>query len=199
MEVNSMRLVLRHRRATHWLAASALILSPAQLLRAHESQPLSTSANANAVPRLTIHDVALHPGGLLQGQILNENCRPVPDATVAIQSDGQTIAETRTDSDGVFAVAGLRGGVHQVVTDGGVETCRLWATNTAPPRAAQSLHIFRTPHLLARGQYHAPPLLNSFVQNSKQWATNPFIVGGIVAAAVAIPVAIHNADDKSGS
>jgi hypothetical protein len=44
---------------------------------------------------------------------------------------------------------------------------------------------------VVRGQYGPPPG-NRFVRKAKVWATNPFIVGGVVAAAVAIPVALHD-------
>jgi hypothetical protein len=50
---------------------------------------------------------------------------------------------------------------------------------------------------VVRGQWGPPPG-NEFLQRAKVWATNPFVVGGIIAAAVAIPVAIHNADNDGG-
>ena len=38
------------------------------------------------------------------------------------------------------------------------------------------------------------------MNTAKSWATNPWVVGGVIAAAIAVPVILHNTDDKdSGS
>ena len=64
--------------------------------------------------------------------------QPVAGATVEIQINGQTVASTTTDGTGVFAVRGLRGGVHQIVTPDSIENCRLWSHGTPPTACGSS-------------------------------------------------------------
>jgi hypothetical protein len=140
----------------------------------------------------------LYQGGLLIGQLYDADRRPLPQAEVSILAGDYTVATTRTDASGVFRVAGLRGGVHRIATANAVATYRLWAAGTAPPQAAPVLPLVVDGEL-ARGQWSPPRPVSAFVESTREWRTNPFIVGGLVAAAVAIPVAIHNADDPPGS
>jgi len=145
-----------------------------------------------------MHDVALSQGGLLVGQLLDDKMTPMAGTEVTIQCDGHTMARTKTDQSGVFAVAGLRGGVHQVVASESIENCRLWAPGTAPPSASENLRLVPGQHTVVRGQWGAPA--NPFLHQAKTLATNPWVVGGVVAAAVAVPVIIHNTkDDDNGS
>jgi hypothetical protein len=134
-------------------------------------------------------DIALSPGGLLVGQVLNDSMKPVRGVKVAILADGHTTAVMETDADGMFAVAGLRGGVHQVATETSMETCRLWAAGTAPPGAESHLRFVPGQATLVRGQWGPPE------PTWKTWATNPYVIGGVVATAVAVPVIIFATDD----
>ncbi len=139
-----------------------------------------------------IRDVELKYGGLLIGRLLDANGRPHPDAEVSVLTAGKTLATTRTDAEGVFAVSKLRGGVHEIQTAENVQVCRLWAHDTAPPGVAKSIDVVSGDDVV-RGQYGPPPG-NRMLKKAKVWATNPFIVGGVVAAAVAIPVALSDND-----
>lgn len=57
---------------------------------------------------------------------------------------------------------------------------RLWAANTAPAAARDSaLLVVGDEQVLGQG-------------GMKYWLANPWVVAGIVAVAVAVPVAIHN-------
>jgi hypothetical protein len=142
--------------------------------------------------RPIIRDVELAHGGLLIGRLLDANGRPLSNAEVALVSGETTLAETRSDPEGVFAVSGLRGGVHQIVTPDTAQVCRLWANGTAPPRTASSVDVVAAEDVV-RGQYGPPPG-NRLWKKAKVWATNPFVIGGVVAAAVAIPVALADDD-----
>jgi hypothetical protein len=137
-----------------------------------------------------IRDIELAHGGLLVGRLLDANGRPLDNADVSIQSGGKTLASTQTDADGVFAISNLHGGVHQLMTADHTQLYRLWANGTAPPRAPKSIDVVSGSDVV-RGQYGPPPA-NRMWRNAKVWATNPWIVGGIVAAAVAIPVALSD-------
>jgi hypothetical protein len=144
--------------------------------------------------------VALAQGGLLTGQVLDSTMQPRPGTEIKIQAGQQTTAVTVTDANGVFAVAGLRGGLHQVVTRDSIELCRLWAPGTAPPNAAANLRFVPGQNTVVRGQF--PPYHGShpYLHQAKAWATNPWIVGGVLATAVAVPVILHETnDDDNGS
>jgi hypothetical protein len=154
---------------------------------------LPTSAKENSpAPTAMIRDVELAFGGLLVGRLTDANGQPLAGAPVSVLSDGKPLATMQTDDEGVFAVSKLRGGVHEIATADDVQICRLWAAGTAPPGAPQSVDIV-APGEVIRGQYGPPPG-NRFIKRAKVWATNPFIVGGVVAAAVAIPVALSDDD-----
>jgi hypothetical protein len=142
-----------------------------------------------------VRDVELGYGGLLVGRLLDANGRPLSAVEVSIQSGGKPLAATQTDAEGVFAVSNLRGGVHEIATADNVQVCRFWAPGTAPPRAPKSIDVVSDSNVV-RGQYGPPPG-NRMLQRAKVWATNPFIVGGVVAAAIAIPVALSDNDGPS--
>lgn len=151
------------------------------------------AADAAATQSWRVVDVELRSGGTLLGQVVDAGAQPVAGNDVSILSGSKSVASTRTDEDGRFAVAGLHGGVHQVYAGDTAQVCRLWAPGTAPPKSPSAVQIV-TGRDVVRGQW-GPPAGNQFLKNAKGWMTNPFVVGGIVAAAVAIPVAIHNANN----
>lgn len=183
-----MKVARAMRHALAWIAVAGVCL-PAQFLSANERPHLATASEA---ANLSIRDVALGADGLLTGQLLDEHLRPIADAAVTIQAKEQTIAATRTDANGVFAVAGMHGGVHQITTSETTRVYRLWSPGTAPPLAASTAQVVSGPDVV-RGQWGGGGMMDQM----KVMATNPFIVGGVIAAAVAIPVIIHNTDDNS--
>jgi hypothetical protein len=99
---------------------------------------------------------------------------------------GKEIAVVRTDAGGVFAFRQVRGGVYQLIVDRAAVTCRVWTAQAAPPAAAEQL-VLVAPTATVRGQQ---PFSAVF--------TNPLVIGLIVAAAVVVPIAVHNAH-KDGS
>lgn len=175
-------------RSIAWLAVLGMCLPlPAMAAESHAAEP-STGAAA-----ISVADVELGQGGLLLGQVLDAEAQPLVDSQVTVMAGSQPVATAQTDDNGVFAVTGLRGGMHQLDAGESRQFCRLWSPGTAPPAAESALQMVAGGDTI-RGQWGPPPG-NGFLQNAKVWATNPFVVGGIVAAAVAIPVAIHNSDD----
>ncbi len=189
----------RSSRAYHaltWLAACGFSLpAPAAL----GQMPFSSTptSSASAAGQIVIRDVALSPGGLLIGQVVDTNLRPVAGAEVAIFVADTAVATSRTDASGTFAVTGLRGGTHQVVAPHGTAICRLWAPGTAPPCATNQLAIIEQ-RAIVRGQA-GPRFRDEFFPHAKAIATHPLVVGGLIAAAIAIPAALHNADRAPGS
>jgi hypothetical protein len=164
----------RHIQTVIVLLSLLGMLAPAQLL--------ATAPEINAVK-----DVALHDGGVLVGQVVDPQGAAKAGTPVTISFDGQTIASTNTGSDGYFAVKGLRGGVHQVATTEGQGAYRLWAAGTAPPAAQEGVLVVAG-NDLARGQSTGGP---------KALLANPLVIAGVVATAVAVPVAVVNSRPAS--
>lgn len=133
-------------------------------------------------PAPAVVDVALRDGGLLVGQVVNDQGTPVASVPVSIRSQDRELALAKTGKEGYFAFKGLRGGVYQLVADRGHGVYRVWSPGTAPPAAQEGALLVNSDQVV-RGQSGGG--FRSFI-------TNPLVIAGIVAAAIAIPVAIHN-------
>ena len=140
-----------------------------------------------ARPLTQVADVELGPGGVLIGRVVDSRGLPQAGVAVSIANEHRVMGATQSDDVGVFRLAGLRGGTYRITVKDGVSVSRLWAANTAPPKAGRSLMVVSGGGVLA-GQF--APL--------KVWLADPFIMAGIVAVAVAVPVAIAASRD-SGS
>ena len=135
-------------------------------------------------------DVALRPGGVLVGQVIDQQGAIRVGSTVSIQQGEQEIVRTQTDKNGVFAARGIRGGQYLIVSDDGQSLCRLWTANTAPP-AASDAAVVVTGQEVVRGQWG-----QQYGGGWLNWVrSHPYITAGIVAAAVATPLAIAASDD----
>jgi hypothetical protein len=134
-----------------------------------------------------VRDVALHDGGSLTGQVLDASGTPVAGTAVAVIDQGRAVASTQTGVDGRFAIAGVKAGVYEVATSNGVTVCRLWAPRTAPP-AAQSDALVVHGDTVVRGAVGGGGVIG--------FLSNPWVLGGIVAAAIAIPLILDD-DDAS--
>lgn len=154
------------------------MLIPPPVLHAATGDAPSQQPTAN---RAVTVDVALGAEGLLRGQAVNAQGRPVPLTRVSLRQNDREVATTVADRDGRFLLPGLRGGTYQLVAGQASVTYRLWQAHMAPPSATQAaLVVVDGRQVLAQ----QGPL--------GYWLTNPWVVAGLVAAAVAIPVAIHN-------
>jgi len=159
-----------------------------------QTAPVSVTAPVRAAD-IALKQGALKQGGLLQGQVVNAAGVGVTNALVEL-ANGRQKWQTKTDAQGGFQFAGLRGGTYQFRATGQSQVLRVWTTGTAPPSA--SLGVLVTPSTdIVRGQRVVSQNTNQFFRVAKQRLANPWVVGGIVATAVAIPVAIHNADDDA--
>jgi hypothetical protein len=151
------------------------------------------TAGLAASPTSSNVDVALRPGGVLVGQVVNQQGAARPNATVSVRSGNFEVVRTTTDAEGVFAAKGLRGGQYEILTVDGSRTCRLWAADTAPPAAREAALVISDEHVV-RGQ--APAHVNAWVDWMK---AHPFLTAGTVAVAVATPLAFLDDDDENGS
>jgi len=131
----------------------------------------------------TVLDVALQDG-VFVGQILNAEGAPIRDEVVSVRKDGREVARTQTNETGRYVIHGLSTGVYQVVTSQGGAAYRVWSDNAAPPAAQPgALMIIGQP---VRGQLGGGGLL-----------ANPWVLGGIAAAAIIVPLALDDDDPAS--
>jgi len=146
--------------------------------------PVLHAASADGVPgpRTSADvDVVLHEGGQLHGQLVDMQQKPLAGTSVALRYQDRQIATTVTDPAGRFRFSGVRRGTHQIVAGPTRRICRTWNPNAAPPSARQRVRIVVGDEPV-RGQ--DGPM--------GYWLGNPWVIAGLVAVAVAVPVAIHN-------
>jgi hypothetical protein len=163
------------------------------------SQPALATSPVAAQTAPAVADIALAEGGVFTGKVVNAQGAPLASATVSLQQAGLEIANTVTNEEGVFAVQGVRGGLYQVVSEGGVVSYRLWAPNTAPPAANQSALIVTGDAILAGQQCcppnNCPPSRGGRVMS---WVReHPLLVAAGIATAIAVPLAVADDDDPA--
>jgi hypothetical protein len=139
---------------------------------------------AEQTPPPVITDIALAEGGTLHGQLVDLRAGGVAGAPVSLRAQDREVAATTTRSDGRFEVPGLRGGVYQLAAGQGNGIYRFWSPGTAPP-AAQKGAIVYTQNGGGQGG------------GLKMLLANPVVVAGIVATAIAVPVALSNSRPAS--
>jgi len=171
------------------LASLGLLIPTTVLEGAQPDRPQTDAPQPVEVrtAEVAIADIALAPGGVFHGRLLDQAGKGMARVAVVVRHDENQLASTTTDAEGRFSVSNLRGGVVQV--DAGTNTAvyRLWAPNTAPPVAQTSAQMID--QQFVRGQSPMGHVLY-----------NPLVILGLVAAAVAIPLAIHHfKENKSGS
>jgi hypothetical protein len=135
--------MLKH--TTLWLACLGLVLPRVELSAA---QPVPEK-NAS---KIVFSDVELAEGSVLTGSLVDSRGQGIDGAKVSIRYKKKEIASTVTDAKGGFAVKGLRGGEHIIVAGDEAALVRLWAPNTAPPKAHSSALLVRGSSVV-RGQF----------------------------------------------
>jgi len=186
-----MRTRYRCLRPLVWLAAVGMMIPPSGI---NAQQP---NLHRKDAPRRAgvamLHDTRLVGRGELRGTVTNAQGRALANTEVRVRDLNGKMIVARTNAAGQFAATGLRGGIYQVTAGHASQVIRAWAPGTAPPRARGGLLLVSDPNVVV-GQWE-PGTLGYFIEGMKGTLSNPLVVGGIIAAAVAIPVAIHNADD----
>jgi hypothetical protein len=172
----------------------------------------SESIRRLAAPENSPHadDVRLDSQRRLWGQLLDRQGRPRPTAQVSLWSRGQLLARTRTRADGAFHFDQMSGGVYRVAADDSTGVYRVWTPNSAPPTARTA--ILLVDGAAVRGQQGgsftpapSPPhhpkqrgLCGGHYDGAiMRTLCSPWVVGGLIAAGIAIPLALS--DDAEGS
>lgn len=138
--------------------------------------------SAPATPAVV--DVAMADGGVLHGQVVDLQKGGAANVPVTVRTQGNDVAKTTTQKDGRFTVQGLRGGVYQVAAGQGQGVYRLWTANAAPPSAQNNAVVYTQN-------------TNGKSGGLKTFLANPIVIAGIVATAIAVPVALANSHSSS--
>lgn len=151
-------------------------------------------------------DIALQADGSFKGQIVDQQGAGQVNQPVMLLQNGQPIATTFTNDDGQFGFRVFKGGVYQVQTAGVTESYRMWSNQTAPPSAVTNATLVKH-DTLVRGQNCAHCGVSGCAggcvghpggggRGVLGFLANPWVLGGLVAAAIAIPLALDD-DDAS--
>jgi hypothetical protein len=170
---------MKTQHAGQWAAAVAIL-----------GMSLPSAALA-VTPAMAANDIALRSGGLLVGQVVDQQGVAKANTVVAVQYANQEVVRTTTDKNGVFAAKGLRGGEYQLLTQDGSIQCRLWAAETAPP-AAKNAALVVTGNNVVRGNHHGGGVVG--------WAkAHPYMTAGAIGTAIAVPLVAADDDWDNGS
>jgi len=176
------------------VAALGLVLPQSAIAAVPVSAAPVAKSPVDNLPGGAMNDIALQPGGVLLGQVVDPQGVAKAGAPVTIEYAGREVAKTTTDERGVFAAQGLRGGAYKITTAEGSSACRLWAADTAPPSARPAALVVAGDDLV-RG---VPG--GGVFQSWKEWCmAHPYITAGTVATLVAVPIIIADDDWDSGS
>jgi len=158
-------------------------------------QPLFAAVQTD---KAAVTDVTLHKspqGNMLIGQVQDQQGAGVANVPVVLHRGGEKPTVGKTDSKGYFTFAHLKGGVYQVTVaeSEGTGTYRAWAPGTAPPSAQPGVLVVAGKDVVRGSQGHVRRGLGC----AKFWLSHPCVIAGIIAVAVAVPVAIHNSGSHS--
>jgi hypothetical protein len=173
-------------RALITLASFGLLL-PSHVVAGAPTATSVPAPKTEAPASPHVIDVSLQSGGVLRGVVVDPQGALLEKTQVTVWQKEQQVASTQTDAQGRFAVNSLRGGVYQITASGGQGMYRVWAANTAPPVAQPGAMVVAGQDLV-RGQASSPVL---------RFFTNPWVLAGLVGAAIAIPIALSNDDDST--
>jgi hypothetical protein len=147
-------------------------------------------------PVPAVVDVAMSDGEVLHGQVVDLQRGDVAGLPVAVRAQDRQVATATTSADGTFGIRGLKGGVYQVTAGKGHGIYRLWSAGTAPP-AAQRAAIVYTQNSTVDGNVVVYTQNGNGSGGLKSFLTNPLVIAGAVATAIAVPVALANSHHAS--
>ena len=171
------------------LAAVGVVFPQTRVLA---EQQVPARATVKIVAENTTLDVTLGQGNVFHGRTVDHNGVPAEGAVVVVKQGIRVIGESVTDSDGRFAVQGLKSGVYQVSCGATHGSYRFWTEKSAPPSS-------RTQGLLVLGENGTRGQCgNCCDDGSGVWlCAAAVIVAGIAIAALVIALNNNNNDNDS--
>lgn len=176
-----MRLINYMRNAVVTAAVIGMLL-PVTVLSADELPQPTAGKSVNK--KNPVIDVALGANNVLRGNLVDTAGKPAANVNVFIAQDGRVLAAGRSNERGAFAVANLAGGNYQVSAGDRAIDVRCWVGNAAPPNAVAATLI--QVNDVQRGQIHPGTCM----------LANPWVIAGVAAAAILIPVTLKNIRDN---
>jgi hypothetical protein len=164
-----------------------ILLHVLPLPRAHGEDPARPSGPPQ--PARTL-DVTLAEDHALVGKLVDSQGNPLAGARITAHQTNRPAIVTTADRDGNFRLAQAKAGVYTLGYQDRSVILRAWTQATAPPAAKPGV-------LLVSGEVERGQL-GGFSPLAGSLSAQAFAVG-VLAAAVAIPVAIGLNDDPSGS
>lgn len=168
------------------VAVLGLLVSPAARATAQQ-------ATGQQIEQARVQDVRITYNGMLRGTLHDEGGQPVVGQDVHVYHGKRFAVTTRTNDAGEFQLTHAVGGTYRFDVGGESWFCRCWIGDAAPPGAKTALAIqagqSAPEAMILRGQ---KPLCCL-------WGGEPLMLGVLVAAAIAIPIAVHNSDSDDAS
>jgi hypothetical protein len=140
--------------------------------------PIQEARRANA-------DIRLRQDNSLRGQLVDVTGQPISGISVAMYAQGNLVGTAVSDTQGSFSLVTHHGGVYELRAGDQVQIVRLWHHATSPPSAKSTLQLKINAETV-RGQR---PIESLF-------CFQPWFLGVVIAAAIAIPLAVDNSDSR---
>ena len=132
-----------------------------------------------------IVDLTLHEGDTLVGQVVNSQGTPLAKLPISLRGVAGELSAGQTNATGHFAFKGLSSGVYELAIPAGSAMYRVWSPAIAPP-AAQPAALMVAGEDTVRGQGSCDPCSGCIGFLGK----HPLLTAGLIAAAIAIPIAV---------
>jgi carboxypeptidase family protein len=147
----------------HWIQSAAAGIAAAGLLLpsgvTFAADAVWTPARGNNTPAQaapSVLDVSLANGGILTGQVVDGQGRPLAATAVTLRGAGGQTATAATDRDGRFEFQRLGGGLYEVTAAERCGNFRLWAPGSSPPGAVHQVMLVAG-EPVTRGQWSGGP------------------------------------------
>lgn len=160
----------------------------------------TAAAETPSIP--VTRDVQLDKDGCLRGQLVDREGHPVAHAWVGLRKGQDQPRYVRSTEEGSFEFAEMQGGVYQLFSAEVGGLYRVWTAKTAPPSSQPAIMLVTGD--AQRGQAYCPPPrqmglgAGHYGGAIMRTLNNPWIIGGAIAAGIAIPIAVSN-NDNDGS
>jgi len=135
--------------------------------------PFVGTASGNVA--LIVQDVALNPGGKLAIQVVDPQGKPHAGTPIKVRKADAIIHHSITGKDGQIVMSRLKPGVYQITSGARGGIYRLWAPQTAPPRATTGILLTDDGGVVRgkRGRWQKAALISGVIITSG-------ILGGVI-------------------